>query len=345
MISRNLSLLGCALMLLTGISSSAQVNRLTDDDIVAIKTAAEDDFSAYQKIMNTLTDAKTLSIYLDSIIASSRQIFTENAKIEVDYDSAYLPPQLPYEVSVEKYLGDFYVYHQKEQGTAQIYYTNRRISDMQWDTQEKIFYLTLSYTSVYEGLPPQERVATFRADKIDEQWEAKITYIKFKNSPQRPEEEQQTVSSTQQSREAQISLNELAQGGKKGKQYLISWALPEDHPVSVLLLPQEGSPQSIVTSHRADRLNWTIDQDVKPGKYQLKVLDENKMTSVTSPPFRISSQFPLGLKLAVGVGAGFYLVQTIRNDWNFAWPFAKSKETEPIIPEEPDLPDPPAVPE
>lgn len=355
-------------MLLTPRAVS-QVDSLTDDDIVAIKMAAERSFSDYQRIMNELADPKMLSIYRDSVIAESGQIFTENAKIEIDYDASYLPPHIPYEVDVEKYLGDFYTYFQRDDGRnrVNIYYTNRQISDVQWSEEDEFYYLTIDYTSIYDNLLPQQRVATFKADKVNGQWKTWITYIKFKDSPKAPdavtdepiinarqnpagrqqatEQEEAQDISVQGAAAGQISLNKLADGGKKGKQYMISWQMPEEHPVSVLLLPDEGTAIPIATSHMANRLAWNIDQDIKPGKYQIKVLDEQMMTSVTSPEFRINRRFPLALQLAIGAGVGYYLVQTVRHDWSFAWPFGTPDTPEPVKQEEPDLPEPPSVPE
>lgn len=360
--------IGFALLMLFSIRAVSQIDSLTDDDIVAIKMSAEHSFSDYQRIMNELANPRMLSIYRDSVIAESDEIFTEHAKIEVDYDSAYLPPHMPYEVDVEKYLGDFHTYFQKEDNKSRvnIYYTNRYISEVKWNEEDGFYYLTIQYTSIYDGLLPQKRVATFRAEKPDEQWQTKITYIKFKDllkesdtstdnpiakagedtaRQQAPKQEENRNTADQGASVGQISLNELADGGKKGKKYLISWQPPYDHPVSILLLPDEGEAQTIASSHVANRLAWTIDQDLKSGKYQIKVLDEQMMTSITSPQFRISSRFPLALKLAIGAGAGFYLVQTVRHDWNFAWPFGTSDTPEPVITEEPDLPGPPSAPE
>lgn len=362
--------LGFTLLLLFCTKAWGQTDNLTDEDIVEIKLAAERSFSDYQRIMNDLANPKMLNIYRDSVIAESDDIFTENAKIEVDYDSAYLPPHMPYEVAIEKYLGDFYTYYHRDnsRNRVNVYYTNRRLSDVKWDEEEGSYYLTIDYTSIYDGLLPQQRIATFKADKANGEWKARITYIKFKNLSREQDDEkddpighagQETAvrqevqkqedthdESAQDNSAGDIELNELADGGKKGEKYVISWQLPEDdHPVSVLLLPKAGAAQPIATAHIADRLEWTIDKEIKPGKYQIKVLDEQMLASVTSPQFRISSRFPLGLKLAIGAGVGYYLVQTVRHDWNFAWPFGTSDVSVPIKTEEPDLPGPPSVPE
>lgn len=346
----------------------SQTASLADDDIVDIKLAAERSISDYQRIMNDLVNPELLNIYRDSIIAESDELFAENAKIEVDYDSAYLPTHMPYEVDVDKYLGDFYTYYKGDNSPDRmsVYYTNRSTSDVKWDEEEEFYYLTINYTSVYAGLPPQERIATFKAEQVDDLWKARITYIKFKDSPEDHDSitdkairsgvqetaalqqiQQQGITSdksVQNTSEKSISLNELADGGMKGERYLISWQLPEKHPVSVLLLSNEGAAQPIATDHIADRLEWPINKDIKPGKYQIKVLDEQMRTSVTSPPFRISSRFPVGLKLAIGIGVGYYLAQTVRHEWDFSWPFAISEVSEPVKVEDPDLPGPPPVP-
>lgn len=345
------------LLLLFSTAAWSQVDSLTDDDIIEIKTKVEVTFFDYQRIMNELADPKMLKIYRDSVIAESDEIFTEDAKIEVDYDSAYLPPQMPYEVNVKKYLGDFYTYYQRDnnRNRMNVYYTNRRISDIKWNEEEGFYYVIVDFRSIYDGLVPQERVATFKAEQVEDQWKTWITYIKFKDSPgqdtkgsvvnakqdaagqqqvQKQGEAGDAPAQGMPEAEAKITLNELADGGKKGKAYKISWQLPEDNPVSVLLLPEEGNAKPVVTAYQTDRLEWTIDKKIKSGKYQIKVLDEQMLTSVTSAPFRISSRFPLGLKLAIGAGVGFYLVQTARHDWNVAWPLKTEPEEipEPVRP-------------
>ncbi len=450
--------------------AQSQIDSLTDDDIVSIKTDADRSFFDYYRIMNELADPKIPKFYRDSVIAESKDFFTENARIQVDYDTAYLPPNLPYEVSVEKYLGDFNAYYQNNdiQNRLQLYYTNRYTSDIEWDEEDDFYYLTISYTSVYGDIMPQERVATLRADKVDGEWETFITYIKFENAPEEdvrldarlevppkevpqkvarleklphevvpveapPEEAlrevvrqaapvevlvqevandsawltlarqaadsirrqrfdqawpllqqsialdstaynlrllgyyyeseerwEQALAAYQKSeelgrrqdtsyqdartaaairrvsqqfdqqqeaahplpdtssnepvrqpvRQTRIDLNQLATGGRRGKEYTIDWQLPEENPVSVLLL-QEGKPaQPVRRAYEASSLDWKINLDTKPGTYQLRVLDEQGWASVTSAPFRISPRFPLGLKIGVSAGvlAGYMIL-------------------------------------
>ncbi len=449
------------LWLLLPATAQSQTDSLTDDDIIAIKTDADRSFFDYYRIMNELADPKIPKFYRDSVIAESKNFFADNARIQVDYDTANLPPRLPYEVNVEKYLGDFSIYYQKNniQNRIRIYYTNRYTSDIHWNEEDDVYYLTISYTSVYGDLMPQERIATLRADKIDGEWETFITYIKFENAPEEttslkevPEkvapleapleevvndsawlmvarqaadsirhqrfdqawpllqqsialdstaynlrllgyyyeseerwqqalaayqksealgvrqdtsyqdartraairrvsqrlEQQQAVSQPpadttsnapvrQPAAQTRIELNQLAAGGRRGKDYTIDWQLPKENPVSVLLL-QEGKPaQPVRQAYEASSLDWTISLDTKPGTYQLRVLDEQGQASVTSAPFRISPRFPLGLKIGVSAGvlAGYMILAKSQG----IFPFSSNIE-DPVTPVDPK-PDPP----
>lgn len=355
-------------ILLLAIQAKAQIEQrlpdsLTDDDIITIKTMAERQLSDYQDVMNRLIEPDLLNIVRVSIVKDGMALFTENARIEVDYDTTYFPPNLTYEVEIQKYLGDFATYHEQ---MNQVIYTDRIISDIKWKNPENFYYLTINFTSIYDDLPPQRRVATFKARREGKQWQTRITYIKFKTSPGSPlafidaQEDAPTEDTTaiqtvptnrlsivQEKAEAQnqVFLNNLSSGGRRGKRYLVGWHLPQDDAVSVQLLNQGDVVKTIITEQEANLLQWTIDAATKPGKYRLKVVNERNMTSVTSPAFTISRRFPMALRIGMGVAAGFYIVQAARNDWNFGWPFGGGETPEVPPGEFPELPEPPGLPE
>ena len=337
--------------------AKSQTDKLTDEDIIRIKKTAEQHLSEYQNVMNRLIQPDLLNMVRVAIIKDGVALFTEHARLEVDYDTAYFLPNLTYEVSAQKYLGDFAAYHNK---MNRVVYTDRKISSINKKYPENFYYLTISFTSVYDRLPPQARVATFRAVQKANQWQVYITYVKFKASPGSPfafldtDEDADNAATNalpesgvnmmqkKSALKSQLLLNNLTSGGKRGKRYLIGWRLPQDDAVSVQLLSQGEIIKTITTGQEANLLQWTIDEDTRPGSYQLKVVDEKNMASVTSPAFRISRRFPMALRIGLGVAAGFYVVQAIRNDWNFGWPF-NGREAPPE--KLPELPGPPSLPE
>ncbi len=344
-------------LLLCASQARAQPDSLTDEDVITIKKIAEQHLSEYQNVMNRLIQPDLLNMVRVAIVKDGMALFAENARLEVDYDTAYFLPNLTYEVPVQKYLGDFAAYHKK---MNRVVYTDRKISAIKKKYPEKFYYLTISFTSVYDYLPPQTRIATLRAVQKENQWQVYITYVKFRASPGSPlafidtdEEDDHAITKAlpesavnmiqqKNASKTQLLLNNLASGGKRGKRYLIGWRLPQDDAVSVQLLSRGETIKTITTGQEANLLQWTIDENTRPGSYQLKVIDEKNMASVTSPAFRISRRFPMALRIGLGMAAGFYVIQSIRNDWDFGWPF-NGREAPPE--KLPELPGPPGLPE
>lgn len=185
----------CMLMLCLALPALGQ-GALTDKDVQSIRIGARRSIANYQIIMNSLADPNNNQPYIvDEYLAEARNYFTDSALIENDYELRFAPPNLPSEVVVDQYLRDFYLFYQKKtlNERIKVYFDLLDVSDVAWFPRWDTHILTVTFSSAYGTQLPQQRVATFRADKQAGEWKVRMTYIKFKKAK---EEDMQIMTQT-----------------------------------------------------------------------------------------------------------------------------------------------------
>ncbi len=182
-------LLGLAVLFLWHPRAEAQVDRLSGEDSTKIEEAVQACFSDYMETMIYLANPTMDNAYREAVVADGKKSFVDSALIAVDYDSSFTPPLLPNHKDVETYLTNFNVFF-KEKSLSErikIYYTNQVLSEVKWNEEGKYYYLTLHYTSRYGNQLPQKRRATFMVGKVEGNWKAFITYIRFEGADREEE--------------------------------------------------------------------------------------------------------------------------------------------------------------
>lgn len=142
------------------------------------------------ELMNTLNlddvgEAERKNVILNSYLPSTDQLFAgDGVIVEDDLNPDRNASDRPIDLTIGKYFNNFDLFYKKsENSTFEI--SNVVVSEVK--KNEGQIYVKVYYRSIFKGehkkittaFKPQERVAEFKAEKIEKKWEVLITRIAF----------------------------------------------------------------------------------------------------------------------------------------------------------------------
>jgi hypothetical protein len=352
----------------TFISTYTLAQPLTQGDSLEIQNKARFCIRQFEDILNQL--AKPDDIFrtynVDNFISkfyestSNDQIFRDSAILmEDDLHPGSRSPTFEKEKPVKRYLLDFYQFYGKSSGVSVIF-SNIQISDVQ---QGDYLYVNVIYESEflnrhkYIDIPytKHKKIATVKAELMNNGWKALITFIGFYKAPAIEKEEaailedtekkqgdsiwpisEDTISVIETNTEKEGTIINVDDAYKRGNAFSISWNDTFENPVSLRLYQGDTFRRDLASSITTTKYSGVIPKKARPGEgYNFQLYDPQTKTTLESGSFQIRRKIPLGLQIPVYVGAGVLIYFLI----NGGGDGGNGDDCPPNCPE-PDLPDP-----
>lgn len=185
---RKILLLGILLCFFWDGKSQNKISKKDTDEIRAL--AGKRIQKSLPELMNTLNlddvgEAERKNVTLNSFLPSNDQLFAGDfVIIEDDLNPDYKLTEKPIDLTVSKYFNNFDLFYKKSDSPT---FEVRNVVVSEVKENDEQIYVKVFYTSVFKGghkkiMTPyksQERVAEFKAEKVDKKWEVLITRIAF----------------------------------------------------------------------------------------------------------------------------------------------------------------------
>ncbi|MDZ7898326.1 MAG: hypothetical protein U5N85_09940 [Arcicella sp.] len=172
----------------------AQVSNKDKEEIRAL--ARKKIQKSLPELMNTLNlddvgEAERKNVMLNSYLPSTDQLFfNDGVIVEDDLNPDRNPTDKPTDANIGKYFNNYDLFYQKS-ANATFEVSNVVVAEVKENNGQ--IYVQVFYRSIFKGkhkkkqtpYQAQERVAEFKAEKIDKKWEVLITRIAYHTPPKK----------------------------------------------------------------------------------------------------------------------------------------------------------------